>query len=87
MAIDSLRKEKLKSMVTRIDIMSEMAVIRKQMDDLKESNEELRGLLLAALTKDKRSDHLFHRVMELLINMSYANKQKYLEEFIKVGHK
>jgi len=87
MAIDSLRKEKLKSMVTRIDIMSEMAVIRKQMDDLKESNEELRGLLLAALTKEKRSDHLFHTVMELLVNtVSYAKNKNILKEF-KVGHK
>jgi len=55
-AIDSLKKEKLRSMVSRIDLMSEMDKIRMHMVDLKSSNEELtksnedlRTLLLASL--------------------------------------
>jgi len=58
-AIDALKKEKLRSMVTRMDLMSEMDKIRKHMDDLKMSNElltksndELRDLLIASLTKE-----------------------------------
>jgi len=60
-AIDSLRKEKLRSMVTRIDLMSEMDKIRMHMVDLKlsneeltKSNEDLRILLLASLKEDKK---------------------------------
>jgi len=59
-AIDSLKKEKLRSMVSRMDLMSEMDKIRMHMVDLKKSNEELtksnedlRSLLLASLKEDK----------------------------------
>lgn len=59
-AINSLKKEKLRSMVTRIDLMSEMDKIRSHMVQLKSSNEELtksnedlRNLLLASLKKQK----------------------------------
>lgn len=59
-AIDSLKKEKLRSMVTRIDLMSEMDKIRIIMVELKSSNEELtksnedlRILLLASLKEEK----------------------------------
>lgn len=58
-AIDSLKKEKLRSMVTRIDLMSEMDKIRLHMVDLKTSNEELtksnddlRSLLIASLREE-----------------------------------
>jgi len=58
-AIDALKKEKLRSMVTRMDLISEMDKIRKHMDDLRDSNEqliksndELRGLLLASLKEE-----------------------------------
>jgi len=60
-AIDSLKKEKLRSMVSRMDLMSEMDKIRMHMVDLKKSNEELtksnedlRILLLASLKEDKK---------------------------------
>jgi len=59
-AIDSLKKEKLRSMVTRTDLMSEMDKIRMHMVDLKlsneeltKSNEDLRILLLASLKEEK----------------------------------
>jgi len=58
-AIDSLKKEKLRSMVTRMDLMSEMDKIRKHMEDLRVSNEqltksndELKLLLLTSLKED-----------------------------------
>merc|ERR1719474_306333 len=58
--IESLKKEKLRSMVTRTDLMSEMDKIRSHMLQLKSSNEELtksnddlRKLLLASLRKEK----------------------------------
>jgi len=58
-AIDSLKKEKLRSMVTRIDLMSEMDKIRLHMVDLKtsnekltKSNEDLRNLLMDSLREE-----------------------------------
>jgi len=58
-AFDSLKKERLKSMVTRMDLISEMDKIRKHMDDLRlsneeltKSNDELRILLLDTLKND-----------------------------------
>lgn len=40
-AIDSLKKEKLRTMVTRMDLINEMDKIRMHMGDLKSSNEKL----------------------------------------------
>jgi len=58
-AIDSLKKEKLRSMVTRIDLMCEMDKIRLHMVDLKtsnekltKSNEDLRNLLMDSLREE-----------------------------------
>jgi len=59
-AIDSLKNEKLRTMVTRIDLMSEMDKIRLHMVDLKssnekltKSNEDLRNLLATFLQEEK----------------------------------
>jgi len=62
-AIDSLGKEKLRSMVTRMDLMSEMDKIRQHIVNLKTSNEELtksndnlRNLLMATLRDNEMSE-------------------------------
>jgi len=59
-AIDSLKKEKLRSMVTRTDLMAEMDKIRMHMlalqssnEAVTKSNEELRSLLLASLKEER----------------------------------
>jgi len=65
-AIDSLKKENLRTMVTRIDLMSEMDKIRMHMVDLKssnekliKSNEDLKNLLALFSRKRKSHDLLF----------------------------
>jgi len=59
-AIDALKKEKLRSMVSRTDLMAEMDKIRSHMLALKssnealtKSNEDLRTLLLLSLKEER----------------------------------